>query len=282
MTGSSRDAPPGTGGRAAGDGVPQAARLGGASSSRRPASSAAVLAGPVWDAEPGPGRTWCVSEVDILQDLDAAEKAAIADAALVKTYAPGDLLYTPQEPCEALFILKRGRVRVFRISGDGRALTCGILYPGTIFGEMLLLGHRMYGNFAEALDDVTVCVMNPADVDRFLLSDARIATRIVEILGRRLADLEQRLSDCVFKSVSQRVATTLLMLVAGPPTGQSPPPGTPYPEIALTHGQLAALVGTARESVTKVLSRFAESGLVRLSRGRITVLDLDRIRDAAG
>jgi CRP-like cAMP-binding protein len=136
--------------------------------------------------------------------------------------------------------------------------------------------------FADALDDVTVCVMNHADVDRLLLSDARIAARIAEILGRRLADLEQRLSDRVFKSVSQRVATTLLMLVTRSPAGQPLPSDASCPEVALTHGQLAALVGTARESVTKVLSRFAELGLVRLSRGHITVLDLDRLRDAAG
>ncbi|WP_251021985.1 hypothetical protein [Streptomyces sp. ISL-10] len=56
--------------------------------------------------------------------------------------------------------------------------------------------------------------MSRADVHRFLLSDARISARITEILGRRLTDLEQRLSDSVFKSVPQRIATTLLTLAA--------------------------------------------------------------------
>ncbi|PAZ13101.1 cyclic nucleotide-binding protein [Streptomyces sp. SA15] len=200
----------------------------------------------------------------------------------VKTYSSGDLFCTSQEQCEALYILKCGRVRVFRLSTDGRALTCVILHPGSIFGEMLLLGQRMYGNYAEALDDVTVGVLSRAEVDRFLLSDARIATRLTEILGRRLADLEQRLSDTIFKSVSQRVAATLLSLAAESTPDQSPRPEAPYPEVALTHGQLATLVGTARESVTKVLTRFAELGLVRVSRGHIAVVDPDRLRDAAG
>lgn len=132
------------------------------------------------------GRTWCMSEVDIFRDLSEREMDAIAAAAPMKTYSAGELLYSPSQPSEVLFILKKGRVRIFRVSADGRALTCAIITPGTILGEMVLLGQRMYDNFAEALGDVTVCVMSRADVHRFLLADARISARITEILGRRL------------------------------------------------------------------------------------------------
>jgi CRP-like cAMP-binding protein len=62
---------------------------------------------------------------------------------------------------------------------------------------MVLLGQRMHDNFAEAMDEVVVCVMSRADVQRYLLSDARIAARISGILGRRVAELERRLSDMV-------------------------------------------------------------------------------------
>ncbi|KUL35504.1 cyclic nucleotide-binding protein [Streptomyces regalis] len=262
---------------------------------------AGALAHPPWGAAPPPWapgrreetarmiddaigeRTWCLSEVDIFRDLTEREMDTIAAAAPMKTYTAGEMLYAPQQPCEVLFILKRGRVRVFRVSADGRALTCAILAPGTIFGEMLLLGQRMYGNFAEALDDVTVCVMHRADVDRFLLSDARIATRITETLGRRLADLEQRLSDSVFKSVPQRIATTLLTLVPErEPSALPLRPGARHPQVALTHEQLAALVGTSRETATKVLHQFADRGLIRLARGRVTVLKTEQLRDETG
>lgn len=76
---------------------------------------------------------------------------------------------------EALFILKQGRVRIFRVSADGRALTTAIINPGTIFGHMVPLGQHMYDNFAEALDEVVVCVLNRDCVGRYLLSDPRIA-----------------------------------------------------------------------------------------------------------
>jgi CRP/FNR family cyclic AMP-dependent transcriptional regulator len=224
-------------------------------------------------------KTWCLAEVDIFCDLSPAEMDAIAAVAPMKTYAAGAILYSPHNPTETLFILKRGRVRIFRISGDGRALTTAIITPGTIFGEMVLLGQSMHDNYAEALDEAVVCVMSRACVQKFLLSDARISARITEILGKRLREMEQRLSDTVFKSVPQRIASTLVTLA-----GQQRHYGLPSraPVVALTHEQIAALVGTSRETATKILGDFAEQGLIRLGRGRVTLLDADGIRDQAG
>jgi CRP-like cAMP-binding protein len=116
---------------------------------------------------------------------------------------------------ETLFILKQGRIRIFRVSPDGRTLTTAIVEPGTIFGEMIIVGQQMHDSFAEAMEDVVVCIMTKADVQTLLLGDQRIAARISETLGRRLGALEQRLSDAVFKSVPQRLATTLLTLSRG-------------------------------------------------------------------
>jgi len=221
---------------------------------------------------------WCMSEVDIFSDLDDQEMAAIAAAAPMRQFAPGELLYSPPQPMETLFILKQGRVRIFRVSRDGRALTTAIITPGTIFGEMLLLGQQMHDNFAEALDKVTVSVMSRSDVQRFLLSDARIAARISEILGNRVSQLERRLSDTVFKSVPQRIATTLCLLA-----GQEPRRllGRGI-QIQLTHEQVAALAGTSRETTTKILNEYADQGLVHLGRGRITIADLPRLAAEAG
>lgn len=225
-----------------------------------------------------PERIWCMSEVDIFADLDDTEMEAIAAAAPMRQFSPGELLYSPPQPMETLFILKQGRVRIFRVSVDGRALTTAIITPGTIFGEMLLLGQQMHDNFAEALDKVTVCVMSRSDVQRFLLSDARIAARISEILGNRVSQLERRLSDTVFKSVPQRIATTLCLLAD---EERRRPLGRGL-QVSLTHEQVAALAGTSRETTTKVLNEFAEQGLLRLGRGKFTIVDLPRLADEAG
>ncbi|WP_205855859.1 Crp/Fnr family transcriptional regulator [Phytoactinopolyspora endophytica] len=224
-------------------------------------------------------KTWCLTEVDIFCDLSDQEMQVIADNAPMRTYTAGEVLFSPHSPVETLFILKRGRIRVFRVSEDGRALTTAIITPGTIFGEMVLLGQSMYDNFAEAIDESVVCVMSKADVHKFLMADQRIASRIAATLGQRLAEMERRLTESVFKSVPQRVASTLHTLAQDSPRSGVLTRGQ---QITLTHEQLAALVGTSRETATKVLGEFAEQGLLRLARGRITVLDAAALEAEAG
>lgn len=219
-----------------------------------------------------------MSEVDIFRDLSPQEMDAMAAAAPMSTYSPGELLYSPVKPVEKLFILKSGRVRIFRVSEDGRALTTAMISPGTIFGEMVLLGQSMYDNYAEAIEDAVVCEMDKQDVHRFLLADPRIAARITQILGRRLAEMERRLSDSVFKSASQRVATTLMKL-AGPKSTGLP---SRHPQVSLTHEQVAALAGTSRETATKILGELADQDLIRLGRGKIALLSPRGLAEAAG
>jgi CRP/FNR family cyclic AMP-dependent transcriptional regulator len=222
-----------------------------------------------------PERIWCMSEVDIFADLDDADMDALAAAAPMKTFPAGSLIYSPHQPMETLFILKRGRVRIFRVSPDGRALTTAIIAPGTIFGEMVIVGQLMHDSFAEALDDVTVCVMSKKDVQTLLLGDPRIAARISETLGRRLAQVEQRLSDAIFKSVPQRIAGTLSVMASTRALGRTS-------QVHLTHEQLAALAGTSRETTTKILGELAEQGLISLGRGRITIVDPQTLDDLCG
>jgi len=227
-------------------------------------------------AQAGPDKLWCMAEVDIFCDLDDSEMDAMAQAAPMKTYATGELVYTPHQPLETLFILKKGRIRIFRVSPDGRALTTAIIEPGTIFGEMIIVGQQMHDSFAEALDDVVVCVMTKADVRRLLLGDSRISARISETLGRRLGELEQKLSDAVFKSVPERIAGALVTLAS---TGRPLARGI---QVKLTHEQLAALAATSRETTTKVLGEFADQDLIVLGRGRITILNRARLEALGG
>ncbi len=125
------------------------------------------------------------------------------------------------------------------------------------------------------MDQVVVCVMSQTDVRRLLLGDPRIATRIAETMGRRLGELERRLSDTVVTSVPERVAAT-------PVTLAQPRSLLRGGAVRITHEQLAVLAGTSREATTTVLGDLAGRHLVVLGRVRITVLDLDGLRALGG
>ncbi|MDS1270279.1 Crp/Fnr family transcriptional regulator [Lipingzhangella sp. LS1_29] len=214
---------------------------------------------------------WCLSEVELFADLSPAEMEAIGAQAPAEEMRSGEIVYSPGTRAATLYIVKSGQVRLYRILPDGRTVTTGIAGPGTIFGEMDLLGLHMSGTWAESLQDGTLCLMSRTDVQRLLLADPRVATRIAERIGARIGELEQRLADAYGKTVAERTAGTLVSLAV--PDRR---PGRLAP-IRLTHEQLAALVGTTREHATKALGEIADHGLVRLRRGRIMVLDPDAL-----
>lgn len=85
-------------------------------------------------------------DVEIFQDLTEAEIDALGEKMPLKNYAAKTVFYTPQDDGEVLFMIKRGRVRLFRPSADGKTFTTAILEAGTFFGKMALLGKRLYGN----------------------------------------------------------------------------------------------------------------------------------------
>jgi CRP-like cAMP-binding protein len=184
------------------------------------------------------------------------------------------MIYSPEDRGEVLFILKRGRVRLYRLSPDGKSLTTAIIEPGAVFGEMALLGQGMHESFAEALEDCTVSTLSKRDVQELLLSDPRVARRLIELIGRRLVEAERKLEEFAFKSVPERLASLLLQLASADSESQEGPVSLP---VRYTHQQLAEMIGTYRETVTKTLNDFRQQGLVQSDKGKIKLVDLKEL-----
>ena len=218
-------------------------------------------------------------DIDIFQDLSPDEVETLGHRAPMQTVEAGTVFYSPEDASEVLFILKVGRVRIYRLSADGKALTTAMIDAGTIFGEMAILGQGMHDSYAEALTPCVLCLMSRDDVKRLLLGDQRVALRITETMGRRLLEAERRLSDFAFKSLPERIATILMTLAEREPSRFSIWPGrASRPELRFTHEQLAEMVGTHRETATKVLNDWREQGLIELKRGKVVLIDLEALR----
>ncbi|HMO58983.1 MAG TPA: Crp/Fnr family transcriptional regulator [Roseiflexaceae bacterium] len=216
-------------------------------------------------------------DIDIFRDLDQREVELLGERTPMQRVPTGTVFFSPEQAAEVLFILKEGQVRLYHLSLDGKALTTAILEPGTIFGEMALLGQRLHQSYAEALSPCLLCLMSREDVKRMLLSDPRIATRIAEILGQRLISAEQRLSDFAFKNLPQRMASLLLQMARPPRSRRFRPTGS-FPEVHFTHEALAEMIGTYRETATKILNEFRAQGLIQLRRGCVVIIDSSRLQ----
>lgn len=219
----------------------------------------------------------CLNEVDLFADLTAEEMHAMDMMAPARMFRRGELVFSQSQPVTALFILKSGRIRIFRVAEDGKALTMAILEPGAVFGEMMLVGQRMYDNYAEAIEDSAICQLGVEDVERYLISDPRIAIRISRLLGEQVARLEERLMDLALRPLPARAASILISLDAAAPAGRFGQGRA----IRLTHEQIAGLLGATREATSKALADLAAKGIIRQGRGRITIQNQAALRAAA-
>ena len=189
------------------------------------------------------------------------------------TCKPGKIFYMPEETGEVLFLLKKGRVQLYRISPTGKKLVTATIGPGTFFGEMSLVGQGMHNTFAEAVDDCLLCVMSRADLKRLMRTHPEIAFRFVEALGHRLTEVETHLEDMAFKSMSARLASLLLHLEAEA--------GNDSEVNGFTHQDLAEMLGTYRETITQTLNEFRQEGHIEIGRKHILILDQEALETVA-
>lgn len=201
-------------------------------------------------------------EVGIFQDLTTEETRELERKCQYREVAAGTIFYESQQAGGLMFLIRHGRVRLYHLSADGKTFTTAILEAGDFFGDMLL-ERGCYDCFAEAVTACTICTMSRADVENYLLGDRRIAVRIVENLGKRLHAVEQRLADLVLKNIPARLAALLLRTARRKNAA----------DVFLTHEELAQLLGTRRETVTRILNELQNQRLIDLHRGRIVLLD---------
>jgi CRP-like cAMP-binding protein len=209
--------------------------------------------------------------VDIFQDLSKSEMQEMDRTTTMSTCRKGKIFYQPEDTSEVLFILKRGRVQLYRISPEGKKLIVSSIGPGTIFGEMAIIGQRMHNTFAEAVEDCLLCVMSRHDVERLILSKPPVALRIMDLMAQRLNEVEARLEDMAFKSIPARLA--LLLLRLREEQGDS--------IYGYTHQDLAEAIGTYRETTTQTLNEFKAKNLIDIGRKRIDILDCEGLEMVA-
>ena len=217
------------------------------------------------------GKAAFLSDTDIFRDLSSQELEELDRMTAMSTCRKGKVFYTPGETGEVLFILKRGRVNLYRINSDGKKLVTSTIGAGTVFGEMSLVAQGMHDTFAEAAEECTLCVMSRSDVEHLLLSKPRVALRFMEMIAERLKDVETRMETVAFKSVPTRIATFLLQL-ANDDTGKIE---------GVSHQDLADMVGTYRETVTRILNEFRGKGYIELGRLNVAILNQDALQAIA-
>lgn len=227
----------------------------------------------------GPG-CWYIQNSRMLQHLDERTVEAVARDSAMAAFRAGELLHEAGAPMDSVSFLSQGRVKVYRLSRDGKQQTIALLGPGDAFGEIGLVDRRAQDLYVEALDDVVVCRTGRDAFLRLCSRDPALAMRLAEAMGEKLQEAREKITDLAFRDVRGRVAHLVLTLLER----ERRLSGTDDLDrivAGLTHRELADLIGTRRESVTLALGALERDGYIRVDDRALVVTDMAGLRDVA-
>ncbi len=204
----------------------------------------------------------CQALLKLLQELGIAT----AD----RTYQPGDAVYREGEYGDALYILVSGVMKLFRPYSGTKEATLRLLRPWDIFGHLAFAGEARQRAYAEAVTECRVTKVPKVFVERAVRQDPRVAFRIMTLLELRLVQYEELVRCLLPRETEVRLANLLPILAQKFGDRRD---GVVTIDLRLTHQDLAAMVASTRESVTKVLNEMRNRDLIDIDSGRITLKD---------
>lgn len=219
---------------------------------------------------------YCISQVPIFCHLNSEEMAAVDKVTMSRMYHKGEMIFLSGEPLDNLFIINKGTVKISRITETGKEQILRILKPGEFFGELSLFGQTSLTNNAEALEHTEICYINKTDIEKLILLLPNIALKILAEFTNRLEMAETLIEQLGLHDVEQRVAGILLQLAAKEERIKDKPLEI---SLSMSKRDLASLIGTTQETLSRKLSFFQENGWIELKGHRhIMILDEDSLR----
>ncbi|NVO18034.1 MAG: Crp/Fnr family transcriptional regulator [Rhodoplanes sp.] len=215
--------------------------------------------------------TW-LSLFPPLAGLPDDERAVLCGNAAPVALPAGATVFEPHQACGAFLFVRTGSVRVYQLDRDGNEIVLYRLGPGSIciLTTLALLAADRYGAFAVTETQVDAVALPDRSFDALLGASPRFRSFVFLAHAERMADLMRVIQNVTFESIESRLAARLLALAAD------------RHALSITHQQLAAEIGSAREVVSRHLKTFERRGWVSLARNRIEVRDAVSLRGAAG
>jgi CRP-like cAMP-binding protein len=217
-----------------------------------------------------PDKVWFLRRLNLFEGMSEAEIQEVSHELKMRSCAPRHSVLN--ESGDRIYLLNEGRVRLYHLTADGLDVTTAVIAPGQLFGIGAFLGGDGTATHAEALDESYICEAGAQDFLAMLTRHPLLMARVVMVMAKQIFRLEQTIESMASQQVSQRLAGLLLEEMAEREKSDG---GVLLP----SHSQeeLAKLIGTTRESVSRTLSTWRTNKVITMRGRRIEVLRPDRL-----
>lgn len=216
-----------------------------------------------------------LQKISLLDGVPSDAIASLAARVTLHQVRRRRVIFLPGDPGLSVYLLISGRVKISRVTRDGKELTLCYLDHGELFGELCLVDGGPREDMAETMESVLVSEIPRLAFLELLESSPEVGARMTMLLCQRRRELERKVEDLVFKDVSAKLAELLLDL--GRQHGVEHPGGTLL-GVKITHQEMANLIGSTRETVSLTLSQFKRNKLTMSEGRRIILVDQQGLR----
>ncbi len=207
----------------------------------------------------------------LFRDLPSAVIERLGSYMKTRRVARGTAIFAKGDPGAGLMGVLAGSVKVSVASAEGKDIVLNVFREGDVFGEIALLDGRPRTADATAMSDCELIVIERRDFVPFLSGQPDVMLKFIEILCSRLRRTSEQVQDITFLNLPTRLAKTLLQLTGGVQGSATPSKAT------ITQREISQMIGMSRESTNKQLRAWAKRGWIRLERGGVGVLALDKL-----
>jgi CRP-like cAMP-binding protein len=217
-----------------------------------------------------------LKNIPIFSELSERELVEIKESFIPQTYKKDNMILLEEEVGSSMFIILRGRVKISRLSDDGREVILSILSDGDFFGEMSILDGQTRSATVVALDDSDLLVIRRDDFLKMLRNYPQIAINLLKELASRLRRADAQIKSLSLQDAAGKVASTILRLADD--AGIIKHGMVEISEMPLQQ-DLANMSGTSRETISRVIKSLCQDGYLKKESGKLIILDYNKFKE---
>jgi CRP-like cAMP-binding protein len=215
-----------------------------------------------------------VGGMQIFHGLPAEQLEKIADTALDQTFQKGQTVFTEGQEAAGFYVVVSGQIKIFKLSPEGKELILHFVAPGECFAEVPVFSGGRFPANAEAMEKSRLLFFRRAVFLELIRTDPALAMNMLADLSKRLRKFSQLVEQLSLKEVPSRLAAYIVSL-------SEEEKGSRNLELSVSKGQLASLLGTIPETMSRILSKMSSQGIIRVQGRKITILEMDKLEDLA-
>ena len=215
-----------------------------------------------------------IAAIPIFNGLPDDQIAAIKQIAVEKGVNKGEILFSEGDEGKGFFVIAQGRLKIFKVSPEGKEQILHILGPGQPFGEVSVFAGQRFPANAQALENARVFFLPRAAMVNLIAANPSLALNMLAVMSKKLRQFAAQIENLSLKEMPARLASYLIYLAEEQGVDE-------VVTLKISKGQLASILGTIPETLSRIFAKLSGQNLIRVEGKKIALLDRSGLEDLA-